>query len=134
MDVFQNQPPPQTLLGVRHAFLMGNVFNVFIIHFFHFFIFFWNQVKAVNPVKMVNNGFQIVTKSRTYTFVSQTNTVNDLIYAHSHIDAYYLITLNAPSTMLSLYQTPLSNKTPTCLIAAPYFDNNSKKLGIIKKE
>lgn len=28
------------------------------------------QVKAVNPIKMVNNGFQILTKNRTYTFVS----------------------------------------------------------------
>ena len=33
-------PTDILLLGVRHAFLMGNVFNVFIIHFFHFFIFF----------------------------------------------------------------------------------------------
>ncbi|KAL9957095.1 hypothetical protein ACROYT_G038688 [Oculina patagonica] len=31
-----------------------------------------SQVKAVNPVKMVNNGFQILTKNRTYTFAAPT--------------------------------------------------------------
>lgn len=33
-------------------------------------VFYFSKVKAVNPVKMVNNGFQILTKNRTYTFVS----------------------------------------------------------------
>ena len=35
-------------------------------------------------------------------------TVNDLIKAHIQINASYLI--NAPSTLLKLYYTPLSNK------------------------
>ena len=35
-------------------------------------------------------------------------TVNDLIKAHFQINASYLI--NAPSTLLKLYYTPLSNK------------------------
>ena len=34
------------------------------------FLFYFSKVKAVNPVKMVTNGFQILTKNRTYTFVS----------------------------------------------------------------
>lgn len=32
----------------------------------------FGQVKAVNPIKMVNNGFQILTKNRTYTFSAPT--------------------------------------------------------------
>lgn len=32
----------------------------------------FGQVKAVNPVKLVNNGFQILTKNRTYTFSAPT--------------------------------------------------------------
>ena len=39
-------------------------------------------------------------------------TVNDLIDAHSQINATYRLKINTPSTPLSLYWTTLSNKHP----------------------
>ena len=39
-------------------------------------------------------------------------TVNDVIDAHSQINASNLLKINTPSTLLSLYWTILSNKHP----------------------
>lgn len=41
-----------------------------VVNILFFLCVYFSKVKAVNPVKMVTNGFQILTKNRTYTFVS----------------------------------------------------------------
>ena len=57
-------------------------------------------------------------------------TVNDVIDAHSQINASNLLKINTPSTLLSLYWTTLSNKHP--LSNRRPHENNSKILLISK--
>ena len=58
-------------------------------------------------------------------------TVNDLINAHFQIDAYYL--LNAPSTLLELYWTPLSSKRPLSSGPPPPPSENYSKILVSSK-
>lgn len=81
----------------------------------------FSQVKAVNPVKMVNNGFQIVTKNRTYTFSAPTPELltdwmsvlrqamqlksiekrNDRLSSQGSVDSQYEEVMNRPQRSFS---------------------------------
>ena len=60
--------------------------------------------------KSLHCGFSVSAKGHRIVDLFLPSTVNDLINAHSQINAPYLI--DAPLEVYSLYYTPLSNKRP----------------------